>query len=339
MFKENLLNQIKEIQGHFPEKLIDYNRWNKVDDKNIDELLARSLVAFPPVFLPIFEHNDNILTVHLYPGKDWKDGEWMTLYHDEESPSLIGSSFKYMPYGLLTSPFCCSEEEIEALWDSVNSMLQQSEGTPTPDKTIVREYLEGGILFKAQYDKNNIPALLKKRIKSSLLIESIIDDIECFYKDYPSHPLSMATVAYARDRCGPASDQLAELVLKEEISFGYHGMMWLSIRGSITKILEGMRVIALKHITPDSPFNLLKDSPYTDAETANKLKEVAQKFSEQGDEVTALNQIRNAMWVLSPYGINKEWCLELARQTDKVEKDSIASQLAHYAAEVIHLGA
>jgi hypothetical protein len=100
-----------------------------------------------------------------------------------------------------------------------------------------------------------------------------------------------------------------------------------------------MRIIALKNIAPDSPFNLLKDAPYTEPETANKLKEIAQKFNEQGDYITALNQIRNAMWVLSPYGITKEWCLELARQTDKVEKDSIASQLAYYAAEVIHLGA
>jgi hypothetical protein len=82
----------------------------------------------------------------------------------------------------------------------------------------------------------------------------------------------------------------------------------------------------------------LKDSPYTDAETANKIKEIAQKFNKQGDYITALNQIRNAMWVLSPYGITKEWFLELARQTDKVEKDSIASQLAYYAAEVIHMG-
>jgi hypothetical protein len=338
MSKANLLNQIKEIQRHFPEKLIAYNRWNKIDDKNIDELLARSLVAFPPVFLPVFEKDGDIIAVHIYPGKDWKEGAWMKLVHDMENPLIIGSSFKYMPYGLLANPYCNDDEDIEEMWGSIDSMLQVNKDTPTPDKTIVKELLDETTKFLAQYDKYNIPAILKIRNTGILFIDDVKEIVEDFYKDYHNHPLSKVIIAYVYDYFNEPS-LISGHILNEEIYYCYSVMRWIKINGSITQILEGMRVIALKHITPDSPFNLLKDSPYTEAETANKLKEVAQKFNEQGDYITALNQIRNAMWVLSPYGINKEWCLELARQTDKVEKDSIASQLAHYAAEVIHLGA
>jgi hypothetical protein len=339
MSKENLLNLIREIQKQFPEKLVEYKCWNKIDETNIGELIARSLVAFPPVFLPIFEYNGDIIVVLLYPGKDWKEGAWMKLVHDMENPSFIGSSFKFMPYGLLANPYCNDDEDVEEMWESIDCMLQVNKDTPTPDKSIVKDSLDETTQFLAKYDKSNIPALLKIATKGIYDVEDAKNAIESFYKNYPDHPLSIAAFSFTCDYFKETSNSTAVLVLKENINFSYYGMMWMDSSDSIIQILEGMRVIALKHIVPESPFNMLKDSPYTEPETANKLKEVAQKFAEQGDHKTALNQIRNAMWVLGPYNITKEWCLKLAQYSDKIEKDSIASQLAYYAAEVIHLGA
>lgn len=338
MHGQRLGRLVREIQSSFPEELLSLTFLQPVTEREMDEVLARSLTVHSPVYLPVFQDDGDLIAVHLSPGRSWKDGIWVKLGHDSAEPRLLASSFKYLPYAFLVLPINI-KGHVEEVWEPFLRLLQTAEGHPIPDEEYVRERVDEPSEVMARYDPLNGASRLSFTSRY-LGAEEAREHVESLYRELPDDAFALMGVAVVRsklnqgDAIGPALR-----VLTREVPHGHHSFDWADgDTGSGSEVLELARVIASPALQPDHPLSLLRDAPYTDERTADVLRRTAAMYRDRGDDGQALIQLRNGAMIAGYHGaLTRAWCLELARQADEVDPGCMAASLAHFAAGVIGL--
>ncbi|MBN2533191.1 MAG: hypothetical protein JXB88_09885 [Spirochaetales bacterium] len=338
MYKQKILDGINEIQSVFPVKLLDYFGFELIREDNINTYLSRSLDTFPPVFLPVFIYEGNTCAIHLEPGKTWQECTWVLLEYNSVNPVYISSSFEYLPFALLVSPLNRGKV-FDEIWNFVLDLKKKCKDTTFPAKETIKAQKEKWLQCMAGYDRYN--TLLKLEAATQWLgIKESKDKVEQLYNQFPDDTYTSAAIAIIRHKIQYGNPVPAALkVLKREIPFGFYWIEWAGGGDSGPELLELIRPIALQYQSQDNPFLRLQHSPYTEPETAGILREIAFEFKEEGDDETALNQLRNSMYIAGRHAQakNRRWYMDLVEQSDRVENDCLAAQLAYYAAGVIQL--
>lgn len=337
MFKSTLMQTIQEIQSYFPEELLKLIFIQPVESTDLDELMERILIAYSPVFLPVFTTEEgDIIAVHLKPNSNWQEGIWVKLDHDSAEPRLIASCFKYLPYAFLVAPINI-KGYIDEIWNDLLFLLNKINNSTIPDKEYIKEKIDESVEVLAKYDK--LGGAFKLSFATRYLeAEEAKELIESLFQELPEDIFTLMGTAIIRSKLsdGDAIGPSIQL-LSREVPYGFYSFDWINgDSDSGPEVLELVRPIALPGLSSDNPLVMLKDAPYTRAETAEVLREVAANFREQGEEEQALIQLRNGAAVAGRYSeLTKEWCLELAKQAERVEPGCLAAALAYYAVEVL----
>src|SRR4028118_153753 len=339
MSREQVLLCIQNIQELFPTEFIEHMWLNLVSASNLDELLARSLSVFSPVFLPVFEREGNIYAIHLQPKVSWQQSAWVRLPQDAAEPVLVASRLQYLPGGICVPPHLMTSR-VEAIWDSLQSLVDCIPGATMPEKEpLLNSYAKIHFL-RALLDPLDGAARIAKVIRPPTPEEQVPERVEAIVQELPDDTLTLAATALIRAETGYADPLMPALkVITREVFLGFkYANSWI-VADSAPELLELIRPIAMPGINEESPLALLKNSSFKEAETANVLLEVATQFRNLGDEEQALNQLRNGATIAGIYEeLDATWCNALAEQAQRVEPDCLAASLASLAAEVIHLG-
>lgn len=338
MCREQVLDQIAEIQALFPSELVQSLRFNAIGPDDLDELLARALTVFSPVFLPLFERNGDLWAVHVRPSVSWQEGIWVMLPHDAAEPLTVASCLRYLPAGLLIPPHV-PPRMLDALWDALGTFVERIPGAVRPEK----EPFVGAVgpvpALRARFDPLD-GAAHAAAISRGGPEEQARTEAERLLAEMPDDPYVLTINAVLRSRLGYGDPgEPALRVLPQEIPLGLsYGTIWL-LAESAPELLEVARKHAAPGIPEDSPLAPLRSAAYTEARTASVLRPIAGKYHDQGDETTALNQLRNgaavAAWTQT---LDAGWCSALAEQADRVEPGCTSAALARLAAEVIDQG-
>jgi hypothetical protein len=332
LYKERLIELIQEIQSHFSPELLKLTFLKPIKSKELDELLERILVVYPPVFLPIFVNlNDDLIAVHLKPKASWKEGVWVELEHDSAEPRFLASCFNYLPYTFFFPPFNI-KGYVDEIWDHIQNMLNEV-NQEIPDKEYIQKNIEKRFEVLSKYDRYNGVIKLSFFTGELYLEDEAREPVEKLFHELPEDTYILAATAIIRSVLEyDDSMSLAVKVLQREIPHGFYYLYWTDNGKSVPELLELIRPIALPGLNPDSPLLMLKDVPYTKAGTANILRQIAAKFRELGNEEQALNHLRNGAAVAARYGqrLDKQWCQELAEQADRIELGSPAASFDFY---------
>lgn len=335
--KEIILKIIEEIQKLIPEEIIKQLMIERINKNNIDNYIASYTSVFSPIYLPILEKDSNLFGIHLEPEKCWYECPWVMVPHDSQEVDTIASSFRYLPYAFFTSALNMGNY-VEEIISPVSSMLDSNSDFLNTE--FIMESIEvDRRLITEKYDIADGASQLSMKTKF-LFDDESIEITEDLLKKYPDDILCIFAATYLRLKLKhQKSGILFEKIITSEC-YKKNIIYYISGITSSPQILETIREHALKGLPDDSPFQKMKDTPYISAAAVPILKEIAEDFHNMGEEQLALNQLRNAAMIEGVYGngMTKEWCLELAEQCDRVEKNSLAGALARYAAEVVHLG-
>lgn len=335
--REIVLNVINEINNNIPLKILDKLMVERVTENDLDEFMARYLTILPPNYLPVLEKDGNLYGVHIVPQKHWKESPWVKISHDSTEVEIICESFKYLPYAFFTSNMNMGDY-VEEIIGPVTDMLE--ENLEKPDSDFISENIgRKRRVIKEKYTPENGANILSLQTKG-LYDDEAIEIIEHTSKLFPDDTICTMALVYIRNKFGKKNSSDYALELLEKEIYQKNTVFCLDDIDTAPEILELSRKEALRNLPAESPFWKMKDTPYTSAAAVSILKEIAEDFHKMGEEQLALNQQRNAAMTEGIYGrgMNKEWCLTLAEQCDRVEKDSLAGALARYAAEVVHLG-
>jgi len=344
MNNANQLQLIAEIQAVFPPDLLTAMWLSPVDAGNLDELHARALSVFPPVYLPVFERQGNLYCVHLVPSRPWRNSPWIELPHDEADPIIVASRLAYLPAGLLTPPHWF-QNRVDDVWASVEQLVATIPGPPPLEKEDFRVKQRGGISFlRAKYDPEDGAAqtgwALSDR-SASTNDNDILERVEAVLARMPDDHYAQGVVAIVRGSLGrDDAAPLARRALVHEYAWGWsHVGNYKMRRSTAADVLEQVRGIAIKAIDDADPFASYKNSSFKTAGGAAALKTVAERLRAAGDEQGALEQLRNGALIAGVNGkLTKEWCEAMAEQTHRVAPGDPAALLAEHAASVIHLG-
>lgn len=340
MSREQLLTCIQKIQEFFPNTFIEQICLNPIDSSNLDDLLARSLNVFSPVFLPVFERDGNLYAVHLQPKVSWQESAWVELPHDAAEPNLVATRFQYLPSGLIVPPHLQSSR-LEEVWDSLQLFVASLPGAKMPHKEpLLDPYAEIAFL-RSQIDPLDGAAKIANAIRRPTPREQFPELVEAILQELPDDTLTLAAAAVVRAKTDHADSLTPALeVITSEVFLGFKYTNRLIVAESAAELLELIRPIAMAGIDDGSPLALLKDTSFKESKTTARLIEVATQFRNLGNEDQALNQLRNGATLAGIYGkLDADWCEALAKQAQRAQPDSLAAALASLAAEVIHLGA
>lgn len=340
MNRDLVLSVIHDIQSIFPPEFINRMSFTPVASSNLAELLARSLVTFPPVFLPVFERDGDLYAVHLKMKTLWQECAWVRLDHDSATPALVATCLRYLPVGLLMPPHI-NPGRVDEVWDFFKMFADCIPDAIMPEQTPFKDSESDWTLLKAQYDKLDGAARLAAATQFEVSAKQVKEPVEAILQELPDDTFTLAVAAIVRFKIGYADSFTPALqVLSREVAYGFnYATGWLAA-DSGPDLLELVRPIALTGIEERNPLIFLKNSSFKEAKTAAVLSEIAIKFRDLGDEEQALNQLRNGAAVAGVYGrgLNLTWCKELGQQADRVEANCVAAALANLAAEVIHMG-
>lgn len=340
MSQENLLNLIRTIQQLFPAELVQQMWFNPVNAQNLPELIARYLTVFSPVFLPIFERDGDIYTVHLQPQIPWENSAWIMLPHDGAEPILVATSLPFLPGGIITPPHFIPNR-VQGIWSTLLELVARIPGGVLPEQQSFVNSDSDRIFLRGSYDLNDGAARIAQVIENLADDREILTIIETILRDLPDDPLTLAATAVARRNCNRAdAAQPALQVMTREVFVGFRYVNELLMPETTGELLELMRPIAASAIDSASPLNLLKGIPLNQAQSVTLFQDVSEQFHQLGAELQALNQLRNgAAIAANNFALNQDWCQKLAQQSERVESGGLSASLAHFAAEVIHLGA
>jgi hypothetical protein len=339
------LQLIEEVQAVFPPELVAGMWFNPVDDRSFDELHARSLAVFSPVYLPIFERHGDLYCLHLVPQRPWQSCAWVELPHDESDPILVATRLAYLPAGLITPPHW-GQERIDEIWAAIEELALAIPGAVPVHKADFLREGPGSISFlRAKYDPED-GAAQTGRALSEAADATTEDDglarLESVLARLPDDHYAQAVVAIVRsvlEREGAAA--LARRALAHEYAWGWHHRDLFYLGGTTTTaMLEQVRAIAVPAIDDADPFSACRNSSFENAQGAAALKTVAERLRAAGDERGALDQLRNGALIAGVYGrLTRAWCEALAEQAHRVAPGDPAALLAEHAATVIHLEA
>lgn len=339
MAEREIVSSIRAIQDRLPEELVQILGWDSLGADDVEECFVRYLNTYSPVYLPILQQNADLICLHVYPGVAWLDSPWFLLTHDSESPRLLASSFSKLPYALIVPPINIAGF-VEEIWAPLTQVLSASSGALMPSEQELKQGIDGPREFLAHYDATNY---VNRISVSSKLLEptDAIDIVDGLLKECPKDWVVMASAALLRQASSASGAvALARETLQYELSHGLPWVGWnLESDDTGPELLELLRPIAMQGIPQSHPLTHLEHASYMSPNTANVLKRVAERYRDLGEERIALNQLRNAATILGYHIelLDKQWCLDLAEQAERVEPKSLAAKVAYYAAEVIHL--
>jgi len=338
MSREQVLACIQNIQELFPTEFIEHMWLNLVSASNLDELLARSLSVFSPVFLPVFERDGDIYAIHLQPKVSWQQSAWVYLPHDAAEPVLVASRLQYLPSGIIV-PYLPTDR-VEAIWDSLQSLVDCIPGATMPEKEPLLDPDAEIAFLRTHLDPLDGAARIANAISRPTPKEQVPERVEAIMQELPDDTLTLAATALLRAEIGYADPLMPALkVITSEVFLGFRYVNRWIVADSASELLELIRPIAMPGIDEESPLALLKAFSFNEPETASVLLEVATQFRNLGDEEQALNQLRNGATLAGIDGnLDATWCNALAEEAQRVEPDCLAASLASLAAEVIHLG-
>jgi hypothetical protein len=190
------------------------------------------------------------------------------------------------------------------------------------------------------FDKENIVIFLKLST-GSIKSKDILPELEKISIERKHNELIQVLIMIAKSMNKIDFDKKQlEASLRNEYSYTISMLRWLVAISSGPEFLEMIKISCEDIITSDDPFYLIKNYSYTDPNIVDKLLEIASIFAKKGDNIIALNQVRNACTVAGAYGngLTKDLCKTLADYTKKVEPDGLAYHLANFAVDVIDLG-
>ena len=337
MSREQVLASIRNIQEIFPNEFIEHMRINLVSASNLDELLARSLSIFSPVFLPVLERDGDIYAIHLQPKVSWQQSAWVRLPHDAAEPALVASRLQYLPGGICVPPHLPTSR-VEAIWDSLQHLVNRIPEATMPEKEPLLNPYAKIHLLRALLDPLDGAARIAKAIRPPTPEEQVPERVEAVAQELPDDIITLAATALIRAETGYADPLTPALkAITREVFLGFkYANSWI-VADSAPELLELIRPIAMPGIDAKNPLNSLKNSSFKEVEAANALLEVATQFRNLGDEEQALNQLRNGATIAGIHGgLDAIWCNALAEQAQRVEPDCLATSLASLAAEVIH---
>ena len=342
------LQLIEEIQAVFPPELLAGMWLSSVDDRSIDELHARSLTVFSPVYLPIFERHGDLYCVDLVPGQAWHDSAWVQLPHDEADPIIVASRLARLPAGLLTPPHWFPDR-VDEVWPLVEQLAEAVSGT-TPPVPLARHDFGGEppvaiSLLRAKYDPEDGAAqtgwVLSDRSAPDG-DDEILARVEAVLTRMPEDHYVQAVVAIVRGALGrDDAAPLARQALGHEYAWGWsHVGDYNMRRAAAASVLEQLRGIAAPAIDDADPFSICRTISFANAQGAAALDTVAERLRAHGDERGALDQLRNAALLAGVHGqLTAKRCQALAEQTHRVAPGDPAALLAEHATAIIHLGA
>jgi hypothetical protein len=312
----------------------------RVGDALLDELLARASTVFPPVFLPIFEHDGDLYAVHLIPGRPLQESAWVQLPHDAAEPRLVATSIKSLPAALVVFLLGVSKQLPEAK-QLIKTLVATLPGSRSPDLKFLKPGLPWDQLL-SRIDEGNGAARMAVALESCKSKEEAAKRVERVWREDPqdTYRLFVLARARARSKLGDAAGPARE-VLSREVAWGFrHPAVWfIPPADSGPETLEHLRPLALEGLEEDHPFALLRETSYQDRKTAERLRKVAAAWRARGDERQALAQLRNGAAVVGVHGrLTRVWCERLAEQAERVEPGGLSARLAQHAAKVFHLG-
>ena len=335
--KQVIMQALTEITDMFPKEMDQPMFLERVTEKTLDEFVARSLITYAPIYLPLFERDGDLFALHIKANGDIYDSPVLKLFHDVEYPLYLSTSIKTFPYAMfdgIMNFYRYYDEIIDYL-----KLILDKYNLPTPDKSYYDQVKDDYYRIIDDYDKNNkIMQILNKT--SSVRKNNILPIIQEMYDNDPDK-LFLLCLMLVKSRLDIDFDKnILFEYMKHEYSYSFGIVRWYYDIHTGLGLLEAIKQNCLSLITPENPFFLVKDIPFTDPKVIDKLLEVATIFSKQGDDITALNQVRNACTVAGAYGrgLTKDLCKTLAEYTKKVEPDGLAYHLANFAVDVIDLG-
>ena len=335
--KQVIMQALTEITDMFPKEMDQPMFLERVTEKTLDEFVARSLITYAPIYLPLFERDGDLFALHIKARGDLYDSPVLKLFHDIEIPLYLSTNIKTFSYAIFDRMINVKKDYDETL--KYLDVIINKFKTTIPDKNHYNESMDEYFQIIYDFDKNNKIIQIFK--KTSLLWDN--DALPIFQQMYDDEPDKLFLLCLMLIKSKLNIDFNKEKLLSyinEEYSFSFDNVMWYRKIKSSIGLFEAIKQNCLSLITPENPFFLVKDIPFTDPKVIDKLLEVASIFSKQGDDITALNQVRNACTVAGAYGrgLTKDLCKTLAEYTKKVEPDGLAYHLANFAVDVIELG-
>jgi hypothetical protein len=337
--KEKILHYISEIQQEFPDELLEKLFLEKVTENNFDELLARSLITFPPIYLPIFVRDGDLFGIHLSFENELKDRPWFKLSHDCEYPLYLVSQLKFMPYAFLDGILNIKRYYDEIL-SFIKDMLSRS-NLSIPNKNYFIEKKDDYYSIIADYDYENhlIRLYLNTR---ALLKKKAYNEVRIIYEENRSDKLLLAGFLFLNIYINKNNVNYDDVIfiLKNDFSYSLPSMFWLSGISTGPELLNEIKKSLSEKLEKENPFYLINDDDYTDQKIIPKLITIANSYNEKGDYITALNQLRNAATVAGAHGtgVTKELCVKLGEQSKLIDSNSLAGDLALYVSEIINRG-
>jgi hypothetical protein len=336
--REQLLSAISEIQQIWPPELVEAMWFTPVGPGDVDELLARAVSIFSPVFLPLWERDGNLWAVHVRPGVPWQNGPWVMLPHDAAGPQPIASSLRYLPAGLLVPPHTIPPR-LDAVWDALGAFEERVPAAARPEQAPFVGALGPDPALRMRFDPLDGAARA-----AAIRWDRSDDEIRAAAEDalaaLPDDPYVLTINAVLRARLGfgdPTEPALR--VLPQEVPLGIGYVTMLLMAEAAPELLEVARTHAAPGISETDLLVPLRTASYTDPHTAPVLRQIGERYRALGDEMAALNQLRNGAAVAAwSQTLDEEWCRALAEQADRVEPGCISAALARHAAEVIGQG-
>jgi hypothetical protein len=335
--KEVIVNNIKEILSLFPDNLDKIIFLEKTSDKMIEEYIARSLVTYSPVYLPFFERDGDLFALHISIKCDLYLSPILKLFHDAEFPIYLSSSIKYFPYCMMDALINIKRYYKEII-EPIKQILDKF-SLDIPGEKYYQSVKDKYYKIIIDFDKDNL--IMQIRDKTSMLFKKaalpIIEEL------YNKNKNRRFFICYCLVKSKLALDYDQNILLdclKNEYSFSINDVGWYDHLDEGIRMMEAIKQNSLSIITQDNPFYLVKDIPLNDPKSIDKLLEIASIFSKKGDDITAVNQVRNACTIAGAYGngLTKGLCKTLVEYTRKAEPDGLAYHLANFAVDVIDLG-
>jgi hypothetical protein len=337
-WREQTLGIIAEIQSRFPPALLAGLWFNAITPTDLDDLLATALSIFSPVFLPLFERDGDLWAVHVRPGVPWEEGAWVMLPHDAAEPQWVASRLSYLPAGLLIPPHT-PPRNLDAVWDALAAFSERVPEAVRPAKKLFIGSPGPDPDVRMTVDPHD-GAARAAAFTGQGTDDEVRTAAEAMLVAMPSDPYVLTTVAFvraARQYANPVAPAVA--ALRQEVPLGLRYPGYLFQAGSAPELLEVARTLAVPGLSEADPLSPLRTNTYSDPRTAVVLRHIAQQYRDRGDDLLALNQLRNGAAVAAwSQSLDADWCQALAEQADRVEPGCVAAALAGLAANVIDRG-
>jgi hypothetical protein len=338
------LEAIVERQALFPEELVAAQAWAPIDGGSLDETASRLAEVFPPVFLPLFEREGDIVAQHVSPGSSADHSGWFHLPHDEAEPRLIASRLAYLPKRLLRPPFLVVSN-LQEVRNAASTMATTLGLEPVPAEALYEPLkTRYSPPFDAQLDpddgESQVTAVFAKVEWGD---EARARDVlEQLFISYPNDTYVLTALAVARASTdGVSAIALAKRVLNTEITHGFGGTARHFVRDltSSAAILEAMRGIAAASIDDADVLAPIRSQSLTERGGSGALRAVARGLKSRGEHARAVASLRNAAFAAGRWAaIDRSLHEELAEATRLVDDSALAVDLALLAASSVAKG-